>query len=368
MKKKIVIVSTYPENGSKNIGDRLITNKLKAVVSSFGDYDFSIIWRAAPWDSVKEEILSCDHIFFACLAIRRNMHLNEYPYFEKIIDSGVPFSIISAGTNLGVNYLNTVFDDTSKASVLLLKRANESAVVSTTRGYLSQEFCRNQKLDHFNFSGDIAFFDNSFHNKKFVKNLPIKKIVVSDPHRSQIYENVFDRLVSGLKSDFPDSELVVAMHGVNPEIEFYCNENGIDFIDIYKFPDSGLNIYDSADLHVGFRVHAHVSALTRRKYSYLLEQDGRGCDYGLTIERKISVPCYPSLYSKLTVKALIKRLLGKNLPISGPVSISPAEQLLAIINADRQQGFEKFVGLERQIEQFHDLTRQAVGQALGEPS
>ena len=365
MNRNIVIVSTYPEHGSKNIGDRLITNKLKAAISRFGDYSFTVVWRADDWDSVKKKILCADHVFFACLAIRKNMDTQEYPYLKEVAKNNVPFSVISAGTDLKVNFLNSIFDGLSSDSRSLLSEVNNKSVVSTTRGYLTQEFCSKLELDRFEFSGDIAFFDDSVADVKFVKDGTIDKIVVSDPHRPRQYIIAFSRLVDGLKASFSNAKITVALHGVNPIVEEFCIKNKIDFVKIYEQPDTGLGLYDSADMHVGFRVHAHVSALSRRAYSYLLEQDGRGCDYGLTINRKISVPCYPSLSSGLTLKAMVQRVIGRESSVSGAVSISPVEQILAMINADRRNGFDKFVGLEEQIESFNQLTLSAVGRALG---
>jgi len=99
-------------------------------------------------------------------------------------------------------------------------------------------------------------------------------------------------LYEGLRETFPEADIVIAQHGVSQQIEAFANKEDIHLAQIYKKRHNGLDIYDDADLHVGFRVHGHVSSLTRRIYSYLLEQDGRGCDYGLSLERKMSVPNY----------------------------------------------------------------------------
>ena len=198
MNRKIVIVSTYPEYGSKNIGDMLITNKLKALISEFGHFDITVVWRAASWDSVKEVILSADHVFFACLAIRPFMHKNEYPYLEKVIDNEVKFSVISAGTALSVNTPNRILDSLSKPTIELLRRVNNNATVKTTRGALSQEACRRFGLDKFEFSGDIAFYNPLYSDKRFEENRNIKKIVISDPHRANMYLNSFKTLYFGI--------------------------------------------------------------------------------------------------------------------------------------------------------------------------
>lgn len=369
MKKTLTIISTYPQFGSKNIGDQLITNKLIELIQKLGDYNIQIIWRAAPWNEVKDIILSSDHIFFACLAIRPNMHSREYPYLEKVINSGVPFSVISAGTDLPVHSRtkaegSTVFDNFTPETKNILQEINNKAITATTRGYLTQELCNRLDLKRFLFSGDIAFYNQNHSKEKFTKGKTIEKIIISDPHYPKIFMDSFKSLHKGIKAIFPESEIIVAQHGINKDIDDFCKKNGIATKKIYETPDSGLNIYDDADLHVGFRVHAHVSALSRKKYSYLLEQDGRGCDYGITLSRKISVPSQPTPRINLSIKSIIKFILKKSRGPEGYVSTSATDQLLALIRMDANQGFEKFVGMENEISYFVKSTEESIKKSL----
>jgi hypothetical protein len=108
-------------------------------------------------------------------------------------------------------------------------------------------------------------------------------------------------------------------------------------------------------------VHAHVSALKRRKYSYLLEQDGRGNDYGITIEKKLSVNnFYPKKGKVSKFRLLIKRLFlnyDEFELIADPISVN---FLIAMLDQDFKCGFEKFLGLEKQISHFNHLCLNAV--------
>lgn len=366
--KKFVIVSTYPETGSKNIGDQLITTCLqKLVMDKVADAEFSIIWRADSWDNVKEAVFEADHVFFACLALRPNMHKNEYPYLGELVDSGIPFSVIASGTSLPVSKDTNIYEGFSHESISLLKKINDKSVVFTTRGVVSQEFCRRAGLNNAVFNGDVAFYDKKLDGLNFKQGAQCKKIVVSDPHRALGYIEAMHVLIDGLRAVFPDADIVVAQHGVNEVVEDFCRRNSIKVEKIYEDKYSGLKIYDEADLHVGFRVHAHVSALKRRKYSYLLEQDGRGCDYGATLERKISVPNYSfSKTPECSLKNLVKLLIGRPLAYREKASIAPVYQLLAMIRKDSEEGFLKFVGFEQQVVEFNRLTETSIKKVLGD--
>lgn len=362
---KIVIVSTYPKEGSKNIGDQLITNSLISDIQDINpNTSFEIVFRAENWNLVKDKILNADHVFFACLAIRKNMHSIQYPWLSKVIDSGVPFSCIASGTSLSVTINQNIYSELSSVTHELLQKINNKAVSFTTRGVMSQFFCETLNLNRCVFNGDIAFYNTKYSQVKFIDNQYIKNIVVSDPHRANAYLGSIKVLLDGLKELFPEAKIILAQHGVNPVIEQFCKTEGVETIKIYEDPESGLDIYDKADLHVGYRVHAHVSALTRRKYSYLMEQDGRGCDYGLTLYRKISIPNYIDLPSISKPNVIFQKVFLRAAKIL-TASTSPAYQMLALIQADKNLGFQKFLGLEEQIESFNNSSLLSIRHSLG---
>lgn len=360
--KRFVIISTYPAHGSKNIGDQLITSCLQNLVSdAISDAQFDVIWRADYWENVKKTVLEADHVFFACLALRQRMSENIYPYLQQVLDSGVPFSVVAAGTDLEVEKNDNIYEGFSDETISVLKTVNERSFFFTTRGVVTQEFCRYLRLSRATLGGDVAFYDKRFDDLKFNNNIEVKKIVVSDPHKPLDYLKPMQVLLEGLKNIFPSAEIVVAQHGLNKIVEDYCLKNSVKTVRIYEDRFNGLDIYDEADLHVGFRVHAHVSALKRRKYSYLLEQDGRGCDYGATLERKISVSnfLYPTR-PVLTLKNLARFLSSRPVIYRRFASVSPVYQLLAIIREDSITGFEKFSGLEKQILSFSKINESAM--------
>lgn len=353
--KKYVVVSTYPESGSKNIGDQLITNALVESIRyrKGADVDIKIIWREANWNDVKSDFIVADVIIFACLAIRPHMDSKEYPYLSELLALNLPLAVISAGTALNVSSTSkTLFDYVSEDTKYLLKELAKQTIFFSTRGYLTQTFCKKIGMCNTHFSGDIAFFNENKEIKRFPNNKNIKKIVISDPHYASDYLSSFNILVEGIKGLFPGAQIVIALHGNDQTILNYAIEKNIRYECIFENKNEGLSIYDKADLHVGYRVHAHVSSLKRGMYSYLLEQDGRGCDYGLSIERKISVPCYrfPKTYLRRVVLRVASVL---KLKITN-VSNLPAEQILSLIEQDKNFSFNKFEGLELQISSFID--------------
>lgn len=331
---KYTIISTYPQHGSKNIGDHLITSSTASAIWSVKGTNVLIdyAFREDSWENVKHKILGSDAVIFACFAIRENLE-TTYPYLENLLSCQVPFGVVSAGTSLNMmdhpdNFMRRI----SVKSLYLMKQVCEKSIFFGTRDYLTQQFCIENGLKNLFFSGDIAFFNPACSHLNFSPRKKIERIAVSDPHCPSKFLRSFALLIKLLKNIFCNCEVVVFIHGRNDIIESYCHRSKTEFRKLYMNKDHGLDLYSDIDLHVGYRVHGHVSALTRRKPSYLLEQDGRGCGYGLTLNRKISVGSY-------------------NIdPRTNEASLIPVYQIVSLINQDYQDGFlSKFQGLEQQI-------------------
>lgn len=352
----VTIVSTYPENGTKNIGDQLITDRtIDFVKKTFPNKELNIrsVWRAESWDVAKTHIMAADLVIFACLAIRFEMSTKEYPYLNKVVKSGRPYCVLAAGTALPVSYNVIQFNKAlSSEANATLKKVNDKALFFTTRGCLSQFFCERIGLNNSRFSGDIAFYDNRFANRRFNKDFPINKIAISDPHGGMRYYNCILNLVRELKVVFPEANIVFFFHGLNNRLLKRLEEDGFECEKLYDKKHDGLDLYDEVDLHVGFRVHGHVSALSRRKVSYLLEQDGRGLDYGLTYDSKITSKCFikQGLFSDL-----INKIVDK-VPMSIPyvqVESGAIYEIVSIIKKDHEDGFKKFDLIETQLNSFN---------------
>src|SRR5690606_35139314 len=153
------------------------------------------------------------------------------------------------------------------------------------RGYLTQSLLTEVGVNSV-FAGDVAFYEPRFDGRTFRAMEQVSRIAVSDPHYSPEYKDSFLYLIASLRRLLPGAEIDLLIHGKNEEVLPMAEEAGIRAIEIYK--EGGLNHYDDYDLHAGYRIHGHVSALSRRIPSYLLEQDDRGTDYGATFSRRIS--------------------------------------------------------------------------------
>ncbi len=115
----------------------------------------------------------------------------------------------------------------------------------------------------------------------------IKTVVISDPAQDKNIEMAID-VARTVRERYPDAKVTFVFHrgltsthaiwgkkltkeDLSESVKKYCD----NVIDISHSAD-GFSAYDNCDLHVGFRVHAHIYCLSMRKRSVLIEEDGRG--------------------------------------------------------------------------------------------
>lgn len=367
--KRFVVISTYPQHGSKNIGDQLITDSLVNLIKKYSDAQIDVVWRGAAWSEVQTMMDKADHVFFACLAIRKNIK-KVYPFLDELLRLNPPITVVSAGTDLPVGAKALKVGGALSANdIEILKDLAEKCEYFTTRGALTQNYCEEIGIDSAELSGDVAFYSDDQTLDRKISFQSIRNIAISDPHKPQLYLSSFAALVRQVQDIFPESKITVVQHGTNETIDTFCREKGISSFKAYEDKHSGLDVYDKIDMHVGFRVHGHVSALKRGKLSYLLEQDGRGCDYGLTINEKLSVPNYLAIQYPSNFVALAKFVgklaIGRS-PFQYYASENSAYQLASMIRKDQSDGFSKFSGLADEIEQYQSSCERVVCKAVGE--
>ena len=130
-------------------------------------------------------------------------------------------------------------------------------------------------------------------------------------------------LIIGVGDSFPQAKLkVVFHHSVNDSylsthgaskrhlaghLEFaaWLRSKNIDYIDISGAAENLKDYYSSVDLHVGYRVHAHIFMTSIGKPSLLIAEDGRG----KALRGVIGGPIVDGMYGMKS--GLMSRLLGR---------------------------------------------------------
>ena len=170
----------------------------------------------------------------------------------------------------------------------LLRRASNDTKYLTCRDYLTTTVLRNNGFDNVVMTGCPAWYylpnvNEVRYQKKTLPNA--RKICISDCVNPCYYPLMMD-LIKHIQKLFAQPDITVVFHrsmnNVTPELQLFLTSNNIEYIDIAHSAD-GFKIYDDCDLHIGFRVHAHIYNLSIRNLSILIGEDSRGIGVNTTL-------------------------------------------------------------------------------------
>lgn len=287
--------------GSKNnAGDYLIKYRAKQIF--FKERPDRQIIDINGWEKFNDETLSKVNSSKALIlmggpALQKNMWPNIYGLRDNLDEIKVPILMMGVGwySSQG-NWENTYNYPLDNNTKKLLERIKNSGYKSSVRDYHTMNSLWFHGVDNILMTGCPAYYDYDCLEKKI--ELPeIKKVGfslgVSFINSSNMEKLMKDNILRCKKYFDKQDFKVVFHHSLNQEVylnshnangkylkrhnEFakWLTENNIDYIDISGSAENLINYYSSVDLHIGYRVHAHIFMNSISKFSILLSEDGR---------------------------------------------------------------------------------------------
>lgn len=259
----------------KNAGDFLITSRSEKLISCVWKgihIDKWPIWES--FDNRIEEINSYDAIFVP----GGPTAIEEYPVCVPLCTNLTDITTPMIGTGLGWYGSSLTpkevysYRYSEKTLQYLHKLADKTGLAC--RDWYTVRTMKNCGVNSAIMTGCPAWYDLNYINdlQKRLNNSDIRTICVSDP-ASELNTVLLDELLEMLQQRYPNARITVVYHRGLKHNRYL--ERGIEVIDISDSSE-GLRVYDSCDLHVGFRVHAHIYNLSRANRTILIEEDGRG--------------------------------------------------------------------------------------------
>ncbi|MEA2019080.1 MAG: polysaccharide pyruvyl transferase family protein [Campylobacterota bacterium] len=294
MKDQYVILT-----GSKNnAGDFLIKYRAKQLFSELRQ-DRNIIdvdrWKPFSDETLENVNNSKALILMGGPALQPNMYPNLYK-MRKLDEIKVPIVTMGVGwSSKSGDWEDTYKYEFSKTAKELLDRVENSGYMSSVRDYHSLNALHSSGYKNFLMTGCPAYYSIDKIGNGF-KPYEIKKVAFSLGvafNHSKSMEKLVKENILRLKDYFADREFVVVFHH---SIDAYKRSNGVSkslfdsqikilnwleshnikYVDISGSAESLIDYYSSVDLHIGYRVHAHIFMNSIAKYTILLNEDGRG--------------------------------------------------------------------------------------------
>jgi hypothetical protein len=288
--------------GSKNnAGDYLIKHRAIALLDAHRPdrdiIDFNA-WEA--FDSEKLEIVNNSKalILLGGPALQKNMYPQIYPLTANLDNIRVPVVMMGTGWksySLGWNATHEyrLSDSTHE----LLKKIDHSGLLSSVRDYQTLNMLNSFGYKNILMTGCPAYYDlinvdNNFKMPDSVKTVAFSLGVsfIDSPSMKMQMENI----ILALKDKYSASNFQVVFHHsldkdqfmkthgatrrhVNAHQKFakWLSSVGVSYIDISGSAKGLIEFYSGVDIHIGYRVHAHIFMNSIGKLSVLIAEDAR---------------------------------------------------------------------------------------------
>jgi hypothetical protein len=331
MKRKYYVTLTGSKNNS---GDHLIKYKAYKLLAEFRD-DRDVIDMNG-WELIDEDKLKIINGSEALLllggpALIKKMIPKVYNIDAKKVD--VPIISFGIGWHSLSTKLETDAYKLSNKSIETLQQINRSGYLCSVRDTPSQVILQKYGVDNVWVTGCPALFDIEKlgisiepYRKEEIRRVGFS-LGVAFKQSEAMESQMKDALIT-IKDTFSDkTKVVIAFHhslgesyqnshGFSSQLSkrqvrfvHWLESNDFEYADISGSHNKLINFYKSVDLHVGYRVHAHIYMVSKNKPSILISEDGRGAGLRKTINGPILdgvLSVNTNVATKLLIKARIQ--------------------------------------------------------------
>lgn len=278
----------------KNAGDFLIVKRSRELLEYvYPGAEFFYFSRSASMEPHLEELNQMDAmVFCGGPAYLPHLYPEAFPLVEDLGRIQTPMFALGLGW-FGSSIANKAVYHYpfSETTLQLLKRIEADTEILGCRDWYSVNVLRSNGIYSGKMTGCPAWYNLAFAKETAFHSAnpyDVKKICISDPANAASMEYLVD-LAAYVSLIFPKAERTVVFHR-GMEADGYtgqhtaqrirwaveeCAKAGVQCVDI-SYGEEGVSVYDNCDLHLGFRVHAHIYNLSRRNISVLIEEDARG--------------------------------------------------------------------------------------------
>lgn len=297
---------TLFHGAKKNVGDYLIRNRAKKLLFEYTDLEEADLLELemVRKDISEEELLRVQEtdavIIAGGPAYASGNFASIYPSLNDVLDEGVPVYPLGPGWK-GTD--EDSYEFTSE-SLELLERIHERIEFSGVRDLPTKRVLEKHGIANVKLVGCPAWYDLESLGKPFEKPSTIDSIAISTAvPRSRYYRKQFRYLLRRVSEEFPDADLYCSFHrGISYDdhtpfirslhlrrFKYEADKRGYTVINPAYEPEK-LGQYRDIDLHIGYRVHGHISFLAIRHPSYLFQVDGRGTGVSESLSAPVISP------------------------------------------------------------------------------
>lgn len=332
-----LLLTTYPLSTTKNVGDMLIADSaIRLIRSRVPAYNPIVVFRGDSLDVYPPETVRT--LVAPGYSVREGSYPKLYGLYNNLNDMHNVGAFFPIGCALQDPRAANVVYESYEYSEESLRSLREIDAISG--GFR----CRDQKIVEMltskgiraSYIGDLALYDETVLMKLYSPPKNIKSVVFTVQHKARYRAQSFEvlKLIGEL---FPAANLYVAHHSTITDesriVSDFAVKLGFTEIDLSGDVEN-LAFYDDIDLHVGYRLHGHISFLRRRKPSFLITEDARS--FGIISTPGMNVGGLSALNSDGVT-----------------VNQSLVDELSALLNAEIKSNFSGFYSIFKFIDKTY---------------
>jgi len=281
----------------RNVGDFLIFERSKELIRRYRNVsDFVEIQRWLPLEPYLDDLNRAEAIILCggpCYGY--NFYPSIIPFTADL--GAIKSPIIPLGIGWGVGNTTSDIGDFrfTEESLHALQKIHSRIPYSSARDVVTEQVLKTAGITNVVTTGCPVWYSLPHVERSFEPPRDIRRIVVTTPAQSDYFKQT-GQLLLLINRMFPKAEKYLVFHrgiwmgryAYKREVLFNMGLAGLGILSRYRIVDAAystqkIEFYKDCDLHIGYRVHAHLDFLSLRKPSILLQEDARGYGQSQTL-------------------------------------------------------------------------------------
>lgn len=283
------ILSSYPAHSSGNVGDKLLEEQTQELIRRETSINrFNVAFRERDFSATLEELNRSTAIILPAFAIREPIYPDTYRLADNLDAIEPPVIPLAANWNHypGDEIGNRTLSYSPRTQRFLRRLYSQEELSRfTTRDIYTKRILQRHGFDDVSLVGDLAWYHEDYLGEEMRIPDEINRVVMTTPHNGHYLDQAIN-LLDMLIDEFCGADIICSFHSSlsqsDRELKTVAEQRGIDVV-LASHDTENIEFYDECDLHVGYRLHGHLSFLRRRLPSVLIGEDGRGNGFNATL-------------------------------------------------------------------------------------
>jgi hypothetical protein len=356
----------------RNVGDDLIHQRGRRLIEHVAPGTELV--QAKGWLPLEESLSSAEIARLEGIivpggpGVRRNL-ARIYPFLEGAAARGIPVAFLGVGSRFFPATLRASRELLDPATVETLRRAGAHAPIGV-RDHLTRRALLDARIDS-QVNGCPAWYSIDHIDTRPALPKAVSRVALTPPAELLFFPQCI-ALMRATRALLPSARVLVGFHhGVrtddpvvttaNLELVGECRALGFEVEDLAADSEK-LKVYADCDLHIGYRVHAHIFFSSLRKPTFLVAEDSRGLGVLQTLAG-VGIVGWNELAEHEPTRRLAMRARPSVLALPGA---RVAEWLELALEVEMDLGFARVEASSRIIDQaFHTRMKPFIERVVG---